>query len=50
MLAEELSESLEQPVPQFSEDSVVGDARGEQSFFFSAWPVKGNLRLCSRLG
>jgi len=27
MLTEELAESLEQPVPQFSDNSVTGDAK-----------------------
>lgn len=49
-LAEELAESLEQPVPLFSDDSITGDARQGQSFLISSWPVKDKQRSCFGLG
>lgn len=49
MLAAEMTESLEHPVPQFGDDDVLGDARQGQSFL-SSLASEGQAELIFQIG
>lgn len=49
MLAVEMTESLEHSLPQFSDDSVLGDARQGHSFL-SSLACEGQAELICQVG